>query len=233
MPDRGLLERTGIEAAPLSGERAPWTFSDARWAQLTFEVSQPAALAHLPADAARPVPCYARLFILDAAASPAGPIKLAALLTGGRFRMLPRNVLTDAIVDGPVAAVAAAFGSPFRAGRVTLTRTGQVVEATVADGDSLLATLTLPALRAVDPAMLRWDAWLGFAAEGADVQLIEYTPEARPTEAFLSKNGELDTPSTLARTHLWRTFRNLNTISACYEEGTLTLSAPETQQSIT
>ena len=232
MPDRGLLDTRAVQAAALRGDHLPWTFGGARWAQLTFEVSQPAALERMPPDVARPVPCYARLFILDAAESPAGAVKLAALFTGGRYRMMPRNILTDAIVDGPLEAVEAAFGGPFRAGRVTLDRTAGRLTATVADEQALLATLTLPTLRAVDPAMIRWDAWLGFATQGSDVHLIEYTPEAGPSQAFLSKGGALDTPSTLPRNHRWRMFRNLNTISACYEEGTLTLSAPVIQQAI-
>src|SRR5690606_17464997 len=113
--------------APHGKHPAPWTFTDAAWVQLTFEVSQAAALAALPGEVTRPVPCYARLFVLDAASSPVGPIRLAALLVGGRYRMMARIVFVDAIVDGPADDMAAAFGSPYRAGHVSLARDGSAV----------------------------------------------------------------------------------------------------------
>jgi hypothetical protein len=230
MPDRGLLERSSIAATPAGLTREAWRFSGARWAQLTYEVSQPAALAHLPGDVTRPVPCYARLFVLEASDSPAGPLRLAALFTGGRFKLMAKNVLTDAVVDGPAGAVAAAFGAPFRPGKVVIARDGLTLSATVSDETGLLATLTLPALRAVDPSMLRWDPWLGFVTRGTELRMVEYAPQPEPSEAFLSRCAELETPAALPRTHPWRAFRNLNTISACYEEGTLVLPAPELQQ---
>jgi hypothetical protein len=231
VPDRGLLERTAIEASALAGAHpAPWTLPGARFAQLTYEVSQQAALGRMPADVNRPVPCYARLFVLDAPESPAGPFRLAALLTGGRYRMLPKNVLTDGIVDGPAGAVQGAFGSPYRPGRVELTRDGARLVATVADAGGELARLTLPALYAVDPGMLRWDAWLGFSSEGETLQIVEYSAQPDAREAFLSKGATLETSPALQRNHLWRTYRNLNTVTACYVEGTVTLTSPEVQQ---
>ena len=229
MPDRGLLELSAIQPGVIASPR-DWTFTGARWAQITYEVSLQAALGRLPADVTRPVPCYARLLILEAAGSPAGPLRLAALSAGGRYRLLGKNVLVDVLVDGPADAVAAAFGAPFRQGRISFEREGLRLSAAISDDSYDLARLSLPALRAVDPAMLRWDPWLGFALGDAVPQLVEYGPAVNPTEAFLSKGAVLDIPATLPRNHLWRTFRNLNTISACYEEGELTLSAPVVQQ---
>ncbi len=233
MPDRGLLERSSLTPVALGGGHpAPWQIAQARWAQLTFEVTQTAALEALPGDVGRPVPCYARLFVLDAADSPVGPFRLAALMAGGRYRMLPRNVLVQGVVDGTVEAIAGAFGSPFAGGRISLERTGTRAIATIAVDGQLVATLVLPELRAIDAGMLRWDAWLGFAANNGAVELIEYGPRPAPREAFLSKGATLDTPADLGRANPWRRFRNLNTVSSCFVEGGLTLSAPEVQQII-
>src|SRR5207247_4189386 len=132
------------------------------WAQITFEVAQQAAREEMPCDTARPVPCYARLFVVDSAESPAGPFRMAALFVGVRYKMLPRNVLVQGVVDGPLEAVECAFGARFVAGKVCLRRDGPVVEATVT-GQQPLASLRLPELRALDPHMLRWDPWPGYA----------------------------------------------------------------------
>jgi len=233
MPDRGLLEATTIDAPGLNGATpAPWTLDGARWAQITYEVNQQAALGRMPGDVNRPVPCYARLIVVDAPESPAGPFRLAALFAGGRYRMMPKNVLVDAIVDGPTDAFLGAFGAPYRKGDVTFERHGERFAATIADGSDELARLTLPSLLAIDPAMLRWDPWLGFTSEDGRLQIVEYGPRAEPSEAFLTKGATLETPPALQRNHLWRTFRNLNTITACYCEGALTLTAPEVQQTV-
>ena len=233
MPDRGLLEAGEVRATSIApATPGPWPLPGARWVQLTYEVNQAAALAHLPADTSRPVPTYARLFVLDAPSSPVGPVRIASLMAGARYRMFPRNVLVDAIVDGPVADVAAAFGAPFRAGSVSLRRDGARLEALIGDQDGELARLVLPALYAIDLGMLRWDAWLGFADQDGKVALVEYGPRPGQSEAWLSKGATLDLPAALARTHTWRAFRNLNTVSACYLEGSLEFTAPEVQQTL-
>lgn len=233
MPDRGLLEAGELRAPSLAQTLpGPWALEGARWAQLTYEVEQAAALARLPADATRPVPTYARLFVLEAASSPAGPLRLAVLMAGARYRLFPRNVLVDAVVDGPVAEVSAAFGAPFRAGSVSLLREAARLEATVAGEDGELARLTLPALYAIDPGMLRWDAWLGFAQQDGKVALTEYGARPGRCEAWLSKGATLETPGSLPRGHVWRTLRNLNTVSACYLEGEVEFTAPEFQQAL-
>lgn len=206
---------------------------DARWCQVTFEVAQDAGLEMLPSDLTRPIPCYARIFLLDAADGPMGPFKLATLMVGGRYRMLPRNVLVEGVIDGPLKAVAGAFGAPFGAGEISLDRVGGSISASIIAGSEAVASLTLPDTRAIDPAMLRWDAWLGFAGPGDNIDLVEYGPRPEIRDAFLSKGALVETPSTLAKTSAWRRLRNLNTISACYAEGQFTLSAPEVQQALT
>lgn len=205
----------------------------ARWCQVTFEVEQGAALAALPSDLTRPIPCYARIFVLDAEDGPAGPFKVATLMVGGRYRMLPRNVLVAGVVDGPLKAVEGAFGAPFGTGTVSLQREGGSITASIMTGGETMASLALPDARAIDPAMLRWDAWLGFAGPGDNIDLVEYGPRPEIREAFLSKGARIETPSSLAKTNVWRRLRNLNTISACYAEGQFTLSAPQIQQALT
>lgn len=233
MPDRGLLDATTIAATALQPTAAaPWVLGNARWAQITFEVNQQAALATIPGDAARPIPTYARLFVVDAGTSPVGPLKLAALMVGSRYKMFPRNVLVDAIVDGPVAEVAATFGAPLRAGAVSIERDGARLVANVGDSDGPLATVTLPDMYAIDPGMLRWDAWLGFADQDGKTSLVEYGPQHRDAEAWLSKGATIEMSAGLPRTHRWRTFRNLLTISACYLEGELEIGAPVVQQAL-
>jgi hypothetical protein len=205
---------------------------DARWCQVTFEVAQQAALDALPEDVSRPVPCYARILVLEAADGPAGPFKLATLMVGGRYRMLPRNVLAAGVVEGPLKALAGAFGAPYEAGIITLERSGSTISASVTAGGDLVTSLTLPDARAIDPAMLRWDAWLGVAGPGDNIDLVEYGPRPEMREAFLSKGALVETPASLPKTNAWRRLRNVNTISACYAEGEFTLSAPEVQQAL-
>ncbi len=233
MPDRGLLDPATI--APPSatgGPLPPWHVASAKWAQITFEVAQQAALDELPCDATRPVPCYARLFILDAADGPDGPFRLAVLFVGARYKMLPRNALVQGIVDGPLDAVESAFGARFVKGAVTLSRDGPVLDASIARAMPL-ATLHLPELRAIEPNMLRWDPWLGYADADGVTKLAEFAPRPDIEAAFLSKHATLEAAPGLARTDPWRRLRNINTVSACYAEGALTLTAPEVQAPLT
>ncbi len=230
MPDRGLLAPSAVTPAVLHGEAAQWVLEGARAAQITFEVEQSAALESMPTDVGRPVPCYARLFILEAPASPAGELRLAALMVGGRFRMLPRNVLVQGVVDGDLAAVERALGSPWVAGKVELGRPGPELTATVAAEAGLLARLVIPRMHAIEPTMLRWDPWLGYASQEGKAWIIEYGPRPEPSSAFLGKGAVLDTPAGLARENPWRRLRNLNTVSACYIEGDIPLTAPAVQQ---
>lgn len=236
MPDRGRLTANDIAAGPLLAEgelAAPWRLTGARWLQVTFEVDREALLDSLPEDVNRPVPPYARLFVLEAEGTPAGPLRLAALLANGRFRMLPHNVLVEGIAEGAAREVAQAFGAPWRAGYSTLERETGGISASVAGEDGQeLCRVQLPAPRAIDAAMLRWDPWLGYAGPGDNIDLVEYQLHPEITQAYLSKGATIEMAASLPGGNVWRRFRNLNTISACYCEGSLTISAPEVLQAI-
>ena len=147
--------------------------------------------------------------------------------------MLPRNVLAAGVVDGPFQALAGAFGAPFSEGAITFDQRAGEVSATVSADGELLAPVRLPALRAIEPSMLRWDLWLGYAGPGDNIDLIEYGPQPEAHEAFLSKQGAVETNVALSRENPWRQLRNINTISACYAAGSLTLSAPEIREALT
>jgi hypothetical protein len=231
MPDSGLLASTAVSDAPLAGESpVAWSLPDARLAQITFEISKTAALEALPDVTSRPVPCYARLVVLEAPESPVGPFRLAALLAGARYLLFPTNALVEGVVDGPTAKLAANFGGPFGPGSVALERSGAEVRARVAHGAEDLARVVLPRIRACSAQMLRWDGWLGFGTVAGAKRILRYAPEPKPREAFLSKGAAFELPAALPRGHRWRRFASLGTISACYVEGPLTLSAPELAQ---
>ena len=219
MPDRGQRKIAGVTA--LISDTDSWTLGGARWLQVTFEASRDAVLAALPCDVTRTVPCYARLLIVEAETSPAGPIKLGALLAGGRYMLQPRNILVQGIADGGLDAVAAAFGSGFAAGGVSLSRDGARATAAI-DG---AVGVELPALRAIDPTMLRWDPWIGVATVDGEARLIECALEPAIEHAFLTKDATLESRGD--RGSMWQQFRCLNMVSACYAEGTLALGKRE------
>jgi hypothetical protein len=232
MPDRGLLDRSSVHAATIMPGGEAWTLRGVRLAQLTFEVDQQTALESMPADLNRPVPCYARLLVLDAPESPIGPFAAALLFVGGRHRMLGKNLLIDSVVQGDAAGMEAAFGGRFNRGTVSLDRSGDTVRAVIATEEHGLGALRLPAPAPIEPSMLRWDPWLGFARAGDVIELVELTPRLEASAAFLSKGATFELAPGLPRSHHWRGFRNLNTISACYVEGDMVLPRPEVQQAV-
>lgn len=213
MPDRGQRKIAGADA-PLTDTES-WTLGGARWLQVTFEASRDSVLAALPCDVTRTVPCYARLFVVEAAESPAGPIRLAALLAGGRYMLQPRNMVVQGVADGGRDVVAGAFGPAFVAGGVTLTREGSRATAVIEGA----MHAELPSLRAIDGTMLRWDPWIGVAGIDGEAQMLEYTVEPAIDHAFLAKGATLE--SSGERGGIWQQFRCLNMVSACYAEGTL------------
>jgi hypothetical protein len=222
MPDRGLLEASAVEDATFD-DRAGLELPNATWLQVTFEVGRDAALALMPPDAGKPIPPYARLFIGGA---PAG--SLALLSVGSRYRMLPRNVLVSAVGEG-VANLGSTFGAA-EDGDITLSRDGAEVTATVSAGAELFATVRLPSIYAIEPTMLRWDAFIASGRVDGVVQIAEVTPAHQPGSAYLTKDAVIEMNPALPRGHTWRRLQSLNLISACYAEGTLSLSAPVLQQ---
>jgi hypothetical protein len=222
------MERTSADAGAIGGTpAAPWELQDVRLAQLTYEAAKSATMAVMPPDVTRPIPPYARIIAVEAGDSPVGPLRFAALFIGGRHNMMPRNVLADAIVEGDVDAMRRVYGGGWRPGSVAIERDGSQVTVSIAADEGPLGTVTLPAIHAIDPAMLRWDPWLTYAETGEGISLVEFAIEPAPTGAFLSKGATLDTPRDLPRGHRWRQLRNVNTVTSCYLEGGLRLAAPE------
>lgn len=227
MPDTGTLDRSTIAAVPLRLSAGPLVFSDARWLQVTFEVPRRAALERLPSDVTRPIPCYARFF---AAEGTLGEERAAfgALSVGGRFAMMPRNVLAwGATLQHQVAAT---FTNGVELGSVAIERDGAAVRASVSVEDRHVATAMLPGMYAIEPSMLRWDPWLAIAGQDGNSVLTELLVTAEIESAYLAKGATVEPEPSLPGTHSFRQLRNLLTISACYAEGTLTFSAPRVLQ---
>ena len=228
MPDRGLLVAADARVGPIgvNAEGASWQLAGVTLVQVTFEVSREAALDHLPEEVGRPVPCYARLIAFQSSAGPLGPLRVAALLVGGRHQLLPRNMLVDGLVDGPVESVTNTLGSQFRPGFISIESGDSQLTVTLTDGDGPIATAHLPALKAIDPTMLRWDPWLALAELDGVTRLVELSLRPRATEAFLSKGATITPGAYLPRSHPWHQLRNLNTVSACLVEGDLEVVLP-------
>lgn len=229
MPDRGLLDLNSVEPAELALEPEALVFEHARWLQVTFEVARVAALRCLPPDVTRPIPCYGRIIVVDGEVG-GSRVALAALLAGGRFRMMPRNVLVEVVVDGPAAAVRRLLGAGVSEGRVRLERSGQRAAGEVSRGGAAVAMATLPALYVIEPAMLRWDPWLGLGNRDGVTVISESIPAPEIEAAYLSKNAASEPSAELPPDSPWRQLRNLTTVSACYAEGTFALRGPDVQQ---
>jgi hypothetical protein len=232
MPDRGLLNTATVEGCSvLDPSRTDMELKGVRWCQATFEVDKEAVLNILPCEVSRPIPCYARLLVAVAEVGTHGPMGLAILSAGARSEMMPRNVVVQCVVDGPLAAAQGTFGGPIRPGKITLERRDAGVVATIADGSGKVVTVRLPDLRPIDDAMLRWDTWLGWAGGAGGPELVEFAPTAQPKASFLSRKSEVEVDAELPATNIWRRFRNLNTISACFVEGDLTIGAAQPRRS--
>lgn len=224
MPDQGLLQRDAAGLPQATSGALPWALTSVRLLQVTFEVAKSAALRFLPAETTRPIPCYARIIVLEAADGPVGPFHLAGLFLGGRYQLLPKNILVESIVEGPMGAVAGVLGGPARGGQVSIAASGDQVTADIAADEGALARLVLPAPYAVEPSMLRWDPWLGSIAVNGTAALREVQIRVEAAEAFLSKGASVEVGPTLPRDHPWRALRNLKTITACFVTGSLTFA---------
>src|SRR5687768_3851314 len=151
MPDRGLRKPTDTADVSFAMGQ-PLVLESARWLQITFEVEKQSALEAMPCEVGRPIPPYGRLLIAEARGR-----RLALLSVGGRYQMMPRNVVVASVSDGFGEQLAATFGTGASPGSISLEREGEVVRATVNNDDGLLATVTLPKIYAIEPSMLRWD----------------------------------------------------------------------------
>lgn len=224
MPDRGAMEPGAVSDVAFTSSGTKLVMPDAAWLQVTFEVDREAALAHMPCEIGRPIPPYGRLLV---ATSSVG--SLAILSVGGRYRMMPRNVVVQSVSQG-FDRVAGAFGNGASVGTVALKRSGPEVSASVsADGEELAAVL-LPDLYAIEPTMLRWDSFVAMARADGQAVIGEVTPEHEVAAAFLSKQATITPGAGLARQHPWYRLRSLVVISACYAEGTLVFEEPLIQQ---
>lgn len=216
MPDRGLRTIEGL--APPEFAAGPLVV-EGRWAQLTFEVDRDAALRWMPVEVTRPIPCYGRLLVV-AGESEQGPVAFAALAIGGRFRMMPRNVLVEAVTG---AGWLPALAGPLRPGEVAMAEEGRDTVVRVTREGQELVEARLPEPYAIDPAMLRWDGWVVYAPEGGKTVLAEAPVEVRATTAKLSKGAVMTPAAGLDRSDPWRQLRTLLPISACIVEGRLTI----------
>lgn len=223
MPDTGTLEHNLISANPLRAGVEPLVFEQARWVQVTFEVPRGAAVEHMPSEVTRPIPCYGRFFAAEGLVGGAS-VSLGALTVGGRFMMMPRNVLVSGVTSN--ASVAEVLTNGLIPGTVAFERDGASLRASVSVEDVPVATANLPGIYAIEPSMLRWDPWLAVADHDGGNVLTEIVVTTAVESAFLSKGATVEPDPTLPRTHPLRQLRNLLTISACYAEGTLTFGPP-------
>lgn len=223
MPDRGLMEPSTVEDVSFStAERL--VLDRAEWLQVTFEVERKAALAQMPCEVGRPIPPYGRLLI---ARSPA--LNVAVLSVGGRYRMMPRNVVVSVVADDPVRA-AGFFGSGTTPGTVAVSRSGQQMTASVSTPEQALVSVSFAEAYAIEPTMLRWDAFVALARADGNPVISELTPAHVVESAFLTKSANVTLDIGLPRTHLWSRLRSLGIVSACYAEGTLIFNGPADQQ---
>lgn len=217
MPDRGLRSVEGL--APAGFDAGPLVI-DGRWLQLTFEVDRDAALRWMPADVTRPIPCYGRLLVALGEGE-RGRLEFAVLSVGGRFRMMPRNVLVEAVSVGGTRLPA--LWGPLRAGEVEVARVGEDFLVQVRREGKPLVEASFPRPYAVDQSMLRWDGWVVYASEGGRDVLAEAPVEVSATAAWLSKGAAMTPAGGLDRAEPWYQLRTLLPISACMAEGRLAI----------
>jgi hypothetical protein len=146
--------------------------------------------------------------------------------------MMPRNVVAAVVADGNRETVGSMFGSGSVEGAVSIEREGPVVTAGVSGPDGPLAVVRLPDIYAIEPTMLRWDAFVALGRHDGTPSIAEVTPAHELAAAFLSKGATVEIERSLPRTHTWRRLASLNVISACYAEGTLRFGAPVVAQAL-
>ncbi|HLZ69232.1 MAG TPA: acetoacetate decarboxylase family protein [Dehalococcoidia bacterium] len=237
MPQFGLkpVERTAPVATPADLPELPWTLPGAEVVQITYEVDLEAALDLLPEALSRPVPPYARLVITRYPSSPIGPCAEALLLLACRYRMEPKQFVVACVVTSEAArrAAAALWGIDARTGSVELQRqrtaTGtEEITASVAAGEPL-ASVTLRAAYAIEPAMIRYDPFVSVRRDEDDkIEVFQFTGAPVVREARLAK-GAVVACQTDAWADPWFRLRSLNMISATFAVADLERTAPVVQ----
>ncbi|WP_322796403.1 hypothetical protein [Tepidiforma sp.] len=217
MPDRG--QRTLAKYVTAGAPGGSCRIERSRLLQVTFEVDRDAALALMPEDVTRPIPCYARLLVVeDLGHEGAG---FAVLGLGGRFRMLPRNVFVVGVAAAPGSA-ADGLPGPWLSGSAAIRRGEGEVTAEVEVEGRTVASVRLPAPFAIDPGMLRWDAWVVGVSDQRRPALAESPFEVRAEQTWLSRGFSVEAVQGLDRASPFRRLRPLLPVSACVVEGAVT-----------
>ena len=192
-----------------------WDLAECRVISLTFELRKEQALPFLPRTLIRPVPAYAKVIVIDAPDSPAGPYREAALFIGARENVQIRNVLLDSIVEGEalLRAARAAFGGSRRAGTVEIRDTGTAIEVAIADATGALCEIRLGDLRRCDATMLKYDALLVPGNVGGEPALLRWGVRVPLTEVegTLSRDWEVRMPR---RGTTWQALRPAYNVTA-------------------
>ena len=217
-----------LAIAPGEGEGEDgWELTDTRVVSLTFELSKHQMMDLLPEGLIRPVPPYAKVIIVDAPDSPAGPYREAGLFLGTRDRVQIRNVLLDAIVQGgeQLASGRRCFGGSRRAGSIDLDVSEDEIRAVIAGEEGELCRIRMGALRRCDATMLKFDALLVAGEEDGAPGLLRYgvrIPLAE-VEGTLSRDWEV----TMARgAGVWRQLRPAFNVTAFATLGDARLEFP-------
>ena len=232
MPDFGTRTLASmpdlLPIAPGEGEGEDgWELADTRVVSLTFELSKHQMMDLLPEGLIRPVPPYAKVIIVDAPDSPAGPYREAGLFLGTRDRVQIRNVLLDAIVQGDeqLASGRRCFGGSRRAGSIELDVSDDEIRAVVSGEEGELCRIRMGALRRCDATMLKFDALLVAGEEDGAPGLLRYgvrIPLA-DVEGTLSRDWEV----TMARgAGVWRQLRPAFNVTAFATLGDARLEFP-------
>ncbi|MCY4392166.1 MAG: acetoacetate decarboxylase family protein [Chloroflexi bacterium] len=217
-----------LAIAPGEGEGEDgWELTDTRVVSLTFELSKHQMMDLLPEGLIRPVPPYAKVIIVDAPDSPAGPYREAGLFLGTRDRVQIRNVLLDAIVQGDkqLASGRRCFGGSRRAGSIELDVSDDEIRAVISGEEGELCRIRMGALRRCDATMLKFDALLVAGEEDGAPGLLRYgvrIPLA-DVEGTLSRDWEV----TMARgAGVWRQLRPAFNVTAFATLGDARLEFP-------
>ena len=232
MPDFGTRAITSIPdllaITPGEGEGEDgWELANARVVSLTFELSKHQMLDLLPEGLIRPIPPYAKVIIVDAPDSPAGPYREAGLFLGARDHVQIRNVLLDAIVQGDeqLASSRRCFGGSRRAGTIELDVSDDETRVVIAGEEGELCRIRMGALRRCDATMLKFDALLAPGEEDGEAALLRYgvrIPLAE-VEGTLSRDWEV----TMARgAGVWRQLRPAFNVTAFTTFGDARLEFP-------